>query len=169
MFLNVKSVFIILFLISLTHTFCGVDTIAIPNSEGLIRRDDASSAIQKVCGGFSFVNPPANGSSTTETTIKNGTTTTCNWSVQSGSQVDYVIDFELFMDSGDHAGLIAILWNKGAKMTQNSASADVLIYCPSDSGITLPATFLARSFANTTSGPQCTAYTYAFLSFILSN
>ncbi|CAG8565685.1 12624_t:CDS:2, partial [Dentiscutata heterogama] len=158
MFLNVKSVFIILFLISLTHTFCGVDTIAIPNSEGLIRRDDASSAIQKICGGFSFVYPPANGSSTTDPiTIKNGTTTTCKWSIQSGSQVDSVTDFELFMDSGPHKGLVAVLWNGGAKMTQNSASADVLIYCPSV--VTLPATFLARSFANTTSGPSCTAYT----------
>ncbi|KAF0510060.1 hypothetical protein F8M41_018520 [Gigaspora margarita] len=160
MFLNVKSVFIILFLIFLTYIFCGVNTIAIPNSEGLIRRDDASSTIKQMCGGFSFEYPPANGSTTNQITIKNGSTITCKWSTQSGSQVDYVTDMELFMDQGPRQGLIVVLWSDGVKMSQNPTSASVLIYSPSD--ITLPNTFLARSMANTTSGPKCSAYTQHF-------
>ncbi|CAG8803117.1 16625_t:CDS:2, partial [Gigaspora margarita] len=129
-----------------------LNTIAIPNSEGLIRRDDASSAIKQMCGGFSFEYPPANGSTTNQITIKNGSTITCKWSTQSGSQVDYVTDMELFMDQGPRQGLIVVLWSDGVKMSQNPTSASVLIYSPSD--ITLPNTFLARSMANTTSGPK---------------
>ncbi|CAG8581405.1 12323_t:CDS:1, partial [Cetraspora pellucida] len=90
-------------------------------------------------------------------TIKNDTTITCKWSTKPGSRVVSVVDFELFMDKGSRKGLIAVLWDKGVNMTQNSASAKVQIYSPSD--IKLPATFLARSFANTDFGPSCTAYT----------
>ncbi|CAG8794060.1 24826_t:CDS:2, partial [Gigaspora rosea] len=128
------------------------NTIAIPNSEGLIRRDDASSAIKNMCGGFSFEYPPANGSTVNQITIKNGSTINCQWSTQSGSQVDSVIDMELFMDQGPRKGLIVVLWSDGVKMTQNPTSVAVQIYSPPD--ITLPNTFLARSTANTTSGPK---------------
>ncbi|CAG8794291.1 14539_t:CDS:1, partial [Racocetra fulgida] len=95
--------------------------------------------------------PPANASTLDQITIKNDTSITCKWSTKPGSRVVSVVDFELFMDEGPRQGLITVLWDKGVNMTQNSASAEVRIYSPSD--IKLPATFLARSYATTDFGP----------------
>ncbi|CAG8480226.1 6416_t:CDS:2 [Cetraspora pellucida] len=153
MYLNVKSAFITLFLISLMYTCCEVNATAIPKIEE--RGTD--------CGGFSFDHPPAEGSKKKEIVIMNSTTLTSNWTTQAGSDVDYVIDFELFTSNGSYLG---ILWNIGAKMTNHLAVGEVEINVPEN--IKLPATFLARSWANTTSGSHCIALTYA-LCFIISN
>ncbi|CAG8835655.1 2741_t:CDS:2, partial [Racocetra persica] len=112
---------------------------AIPKLEG---RD--------ACSDFVFVNPPPKGSKD-NFSIKNNSEVKCEWS---GSKVGSVLDFELFTSEGNITG---ILWNVTVKMEDNSASANIRIHVPFDTK--LPATFLSRSWANTSTAQDCTALT----------
>ncbi|KAF0530588.1 hypothetical protein F8M41_012077 [Gigaspora margarita] len=90
--------------------------------------------------------------------IKNDTEFTGRWSTEPGSKLTLVIDFELMnVDDGKQ---VAILWDKGAKIKNHKASAKFTMYAPQT--ITLPATFIARSWASTPSGPNCFVVRYAF-------
>ncbi|CAG8461310.1 hypothetical protein C2G38_2034128 [Gigaspora rosea] len=146
MFLNVKSAFISLFLISLLCTFYGVNAIAVPKIKGLKERDDNSD----LCSGFKFDNPPSEAKGPIQ--IKNNTEFTASWSTESGSELNLVSDFELF-SNGTDGKLVTILWEGAAEIKDNKASATFSMYAPE--GITLPATFFARSWASTPSGPNC--------------
>ncbi|CAG8789959.1 10102_t:CDS:2, partial [Dentiscutata erythropus] len=138
MFLNVKSTFIALFLISLSYTLLyGVNAIAVPKVEGLIKRENK----RDLCKGFKISLPQS---------FKNNSEIKCEWSTES-SAIYYIWDLELF--KADDGKQLAILWNDGFQMKNYHASADITIYSPSD--IELPATFFARSWANTTSWSTC--------------
>ncbi|RIB21766.1 hypothetical protein C2G38_2077391 [Gigaspora rosea] len=146
MLLNVKSTFISLFLISLLCTFYGVNAIAVSKIKGLKERDDKSD----LCSGFKFDNPPSGLKG--PILKRNNTEFTARWSTESGSKLNLVLDFELFSNETD-GKLVTTLWDKGADIKDNKASATFSMYAPE--GITLPATFFARSWASSPSGPNC--------------
>ncbi|CAG8469085.1 370_t:CDS:2 [Diversispora eburnea] len=116
--------------------------------------EDDPYDIKKVCGGFRFKSPPANGTNDEPLFFKNGTYITCSWEKEPSSQVNKVLDVELFTNEG----LKAILLSKEIPMP-STQSEDVQVFLNVPPGMMLPQKFLLRSFAGTVNGPHCTAYT----------
>jgi len=129
----------------------------------ILQRDseDDPYGIKKICGGFRYKTPLANETISNDDDeplrFKNGTFITCSWEKEPSSQVNKVIDVELFT----YKGLVAILWDIGILMpSTQSEDVQVLLNVPSE--MKLPLKFLLRSFADTENGPHCTAYTKEF-------
>ncbi|CAG8700694.1 1461_t:CDS:2, partial [Dentiscutata heterogama] len=102
MVLNVKSTFIALLLISLSYTFCGVNTIAAPKIKGLTKRYNSSD----ICGGLKISLPQEKYNGLLS--YKNDSIIKCEWTTQS-EKIAQVSDFELF--SLPDGKLVAYLWN----------------------------------------------------------
>ncbi|RHZ82640.1 hypothetical protein Glove_106g23 [Diversispora epigaea] len=158
---NVKPTFMILLLTIFMFVYYLPVTNGIVIPKDFTKRDseDDPYGINKICGGFQFKTPLDNKTISTDEPLHfyNGSYITCSWEKQPSSQVNRVIDVELFTTEG----LITILRSEEIPMP-NTQTEDVQVLLNIPSGVMLPQKFLLRSFAGTESGPHCTAYTKEF-------
>jgi len=155
MLFKVKFIVALLILSTFAGTF--VESFSIPQVLELHRRDNFTEIFKKLCGGFRFEHPKANGSiplNQKSLTVKNGDTIECVWRKDASAEVQKVISCDLYT----YQGLMNTLWNKTVAFKGTRASAKVKIVVPKADENSLPKMYLLRSMGLTQNGPQCNCY-----------
>ncbi|CAG8661038.1 1497_t:CDS:2 [Acaulospora morrowiae] len=155
--MSFKYIIVLLILCIFANT-C-VESYSIPQVLELHARDDYTEIFKKLCGGFNYTNPKANGTipaQQVDLKVKNGDVINVTWAKNPDAEVLKVVSCDLYTDKG----LSNPLWNKTADFVGTVAWALVKVVVPAADESLLPKRYFLRSFGSTKNGPQCNCYRY---------